>query len=70
MPPPQLTVTGCSHVTIGSIVRGAFTVEGENHSKPTYKKNQQVSGLDVMMYYWDERDGPGQAGWWFGPKVG
>eukprot|EP00434_Breviolum_minutum_P025280 symbB.v1.2.022334.t3/scaffold1974.1/size94090/10 len=23
-----------------------------------------------MLYYWDERDGPNFAGWWFGPKVG
>ena len=29
-----------------------------------------MNGLDVMSYYWDERDGPGFCGWWFGPKVG
>eukprot|EP00928_Gymnodinium_smaydae_P062580 TRINITY_DN4640_c0_g4_i3.p1 TRINITY_DN4640_c0_g4~~TRINITY_DN4640_c0_g4_i3.p1 ORF type:complete len:1025 (-),score=220.06 TRINITY_DN4640_c0_g4_i3:391-3012(-) len=23
-----------------------------------------------MIYYWDERDGAGYNGWWFGPKVG
>merc|ERR1740129_1371960 len=23
-----------------------------------------------MVYFWDDRDGPGFCGWWFGPKVG
>merc|ERR1712187_4680 len=30
----------------------------------------QVNGLDVMVYFWDERDGPNFCGWWFGPKIG
>lgn len=25
--------------------------------------------LEVLIYYWDERDGPNFHGWWFGPKV-
>lgn len=65
-----LVVTGCTHSTVGPIVRGTFALHGENHGKPTYKKDCQVNGLDVMSYYWDERDGPGFCGWWFGPKVG
>lgn len=65
-----LVVTGCSHATVGGIVRGTFQLAGENHGKPTYKKDGQVNGLDVMTYYWDERDGAGFCGWWFGPKVG
>merc|ERR1719247_1779762 len=65
-----LIVTGCTHATVGGIVRGTFQLHGENHGKPTYKKDGQVNGLDVMSYYWDERDGPGFCGWWFGPKVG
>ncbi|CAE8647428.1 unnamed protein product, partial [Polarella glacialis] len=66
----HITVAGCTHATVGGIVRGNFTVLGENHGRPTYKKDQQVNGLDVQMYYWDERDGPNFCGWWFGPKVG
>jgi len=65
-----LVVTGCTHGTVGGIVRGSFQMFGENHGRPTYKKDAQVNGLDVMSYYWDERDGPGFCGWWFGPKVG
>merc|ERR1712151_854350 len=41
-----------------------------NHGRPTYKRNGQVGGLDVMLYFWDQRDGPNFCGWWFGPKVG
>jgi len=41
-----------------------------NHGLPVYKKNEQVSGLDIMLYFWDERDGPACSGWWFGPQVG
>lgn len=66
----HLTVSGCTHGTVGGIVRGNFTANGQNHGKPTYKKDHQVNGLDVMLYYWDERDGPNFCGWWFGPKVG
>ena len=25
---------------------------------------------EVMLYYWDDRDGSDFSGWWFGPKVG
>ena len=47
-------------------MRGSFTANGQNHGKPTYRKafclkrfereiqDQQVNGLDVMLYYWDE----------------
>lgn len=42
----------------------------DNHSKPVYKKDSKVNDLDVMLYYYDERDGPSFSGWWFGPKVG
>jgi len=26
--------------------------------------------VSVLIYFWDERDGPNFSGWWFGPKVG
>merc|ERR1719226_429523 len=58
------------HGTVGSIVRGSFTLASQNHGKPAYKKDSQVNGLDVMLYFWDERDGKAFSGWWFGPKIG
>lgn len=66
----HIEVTGCTHSTVGGIVRGSFTLHGENHGKPAYKRDQQVNSLDVMLYYWDERDGAAFCGWWFGPKIG
>eukprot|EP00930_Biecheleria_cincta_P031706 TRINITY_DN2199_c0_g2_i1.p1 TRINITY_DN2199_c0_g2~~TRINITY_DN2199_c0_g2_i1.p1 ORF type:complete len:1014 (-),score=340.09 TRINITY_DN2199_c0_g2_i1:171-3212(-) len=66
----HIAVQGCTHATVGGIVRGSFTANGQNHGRPTYKKDQQVNGLDVQLYFWDERDGPNFSGWWFGPKVG
>lgn len=65
-----LIVTGCTHGTVGPIVRGTYQLAGENHGKPAYKRDGQVNGLDVRTYYWDERDGAGFCGWWFGPVVG
>jgi len=66
----HVTVTGCQHATVSGIVRGNFSASGQNHGKPTYKRDAPVNGLDVMIYFWDERDGPNFCGWWFGPKVG
>merc|ERR1712187_443155 len=42
----------------------------DNHGKPTYKKTEQAGGEDVLIYFWDNRDGDAFSGWWFGPKVG
>merc|ERR1719162_1347708 len=63
-------VTGCNHETVGPIVRGTFALTEQNHGRYVYKKDTQINGLDVMIYFWDERDGPNFCGWWFGPKVG
>eukprot|EP00928_Gymnodinium_smaydae_P018940 TRINITY_DN17215_c0_g4_i3.p1 TRINITY_DN17215_c0_g4~~TRINITY_DN17215_c0_g4_i3.p1 ORF type:complete len:1055 (+),score=289.79 TRINITY_DN17215_c0_g4_i3:128-3292(+) len=68
--PQEMVVIGCSHETVGGIVRGEFSLHSENHGRPVYKKKERVHDLDVMIYYWDDRDGPNFCGWWFGPKVG
>ena len=41
-----------------------------NHGKVVYKKQEKSRGLDVLIYFWDDRDGPELCGWWFGPNVG
>ena len=52
-----------------SEVQGDFTLFGENHGKPSYKKIcQSKESLDAMIYFWDERDGSHLSGWWIGPK--
>lgn len=61
---------GCTNATVGNIVRGSYSPYTENHGRSVYRKNEQVNGLDVLVYFWDDRDGPSFCGWWFGPKVG
>jgi len=68
--PICLDVTGCQHKVIDGIIKGTYICVDQNHDKPVYKKTIQINGLDVMIYYWDSRDGDRYSGWWFGPKVG
>ncbi|CAE8616572.1 unnamed protein product, partial [Polarella glacialis] len=57
---------------VGPIIRGSYTLASENHDRPVYRKDEKVGakGLDVMLYYWDDRDSPDFSGWWFGPQIG
>lgn len=70
--PGSLVVSGGEAAGIvGEILRGSYTLtDAENHEKPVYKKDFQVSGLDVRLYYWDDRSGPDSCGWRFSPTVG
>jgi len=70
-----LVVDGVTSGTIATIIQGTFTVFSENHGKPVYKKDPKSgsksnSDVTVLIYFWDQRDGPRFSGWWFGPKVG
>ncbi|CAK0847898.1 unnamed protein product [Prorocentrum cordatum] len=66
-----LEVTGCTSNTVASIIRGHFVPYSENHGRVVYRKQEQAAnGVDVQIYFWDERDGADFSGWWFGPKVG
>eukprot|EP00929_Paragymnodinium_shiwhaense_P086144 TRINITY_DN4666_c0_g1_i1.p1 TRINITY_DN4666_c0_g1~~TRINITY_DN4666_c0_g1_i1.p1 ORF type:complete len:1128 (+),score=369.85 TRINITY_DN4666_c0_g1_i1:84-3467(+) len=64
----MLRVTGCANDTVSKIIKGDFLTHESNHGKPVYTK--QGGNVNVLIYYWDERDGPSFSGWWFGPKVG
>lgn len=66
----SIVVHGCQHSTVGPTIRGTFYKTGDNHGKPAYKRDVQVNGFDVMLYFWDDRDGPAFSGWWFGPAIG
>jgi len=67
---PPITVTGCQNQTVANIIKGTFSASGANHGKPVYKKDVAAGGVSVLIYFWDERDGPNYSGWWFGPQVG
>merc|ERR1719169_399957 len=66
----KLQVAGCQNPTVASLINGNFQQSGENHNKPVFKKEGPNIGMEVLIYFWDERDGPNFSGWWFGPKVG
>jgi len=67
---PPLLVSGCKNETISDIIAGDYLPDNVNHGKVVYKKSEKSRGLDVLIYYWDDRDGPELCGWWFGPNVG
>jgi len=64
-----LTCTGCKNSTVSGIIKGTFVPDGSNHGKSIYRK-EGPSNTTVLIYFWDDRDGPSFSGWWFGPKVG
>eukprot|EP00746_Dinoflagellata_sp_MGD_P099254 gnl/MRDRNA2_/MRDRNA2_40361_c0_seq1.p1 gnl/MRDRNA2_/MRDRNA2_40361_c0~~gnl/MRDRNA2_/MRDRNA2_40361_c0_seq1.p1 ORF type:complete len:902 (-),score=214.43 gnl/MRDRNA2_/MRDRNA2_40361_c0_seq1:66-2771(-) len=65
-----LQVGGCQDDIVGGVVRGSYSLHSQNHGKPVYKKTEQVRGLDVLIYFWDEGNGTSYSGWWFGPVIG
>lgn len=68
---PPIVVTACaSNPTVSNIIKGSYTCTEANHGKPVYKKDIAGGTVSVLIYYWDERDGPNFSGWWFGPKIG
>eukprot|EP00930_Biecheleria_cincta_P025238 TRINITY_DN17987_c0_g1_i2.p1 TRINITY_DN17987_c0_g1~~TRINITY_DN17987_c0_g1_i2.p1 ORF type:complete len:1018 (+),score=328.89 TRINITY_DN17987_c0_g1_i2:57-3110(+) len=67
---PPLMVSGCQNETISDIIAGTYLPDSVNHGKVVYKKSEKSRGLDVLIYFWDDRDGPELCGWWFGPNIG
>ena len=61
---------------------GEYFKHGGNHMRNTYKKKKVSSAssassasissmaTEIILYYWDERDGVAFSGWWFGDSVG
>lgn len=51
---------------------GEYKEEGANHGRKVYRKASEGTpdSVEVYLYFWDERDGPAFAGWWFGNKLG
>merc|ERR1712083_535572 len=50
--------------------KGTYVQSQTNHARPVFKKEGSSGSVSVLIYFWDERDGPSFSGWWFGPKVG
>jgi len=70
--PPVLLVLGGKDEGITETVGGTYTEHGDNHGKRMFRRTAPASDmtLTVLLYYWDDRDGIEQCGWWFGPVLG
>ena len=52
---------------------GDYSECGANHGRKCFRLEQSIPGhedVQVFLYYWDDRDGQGLAGWWFGDRLG
>ena len=62
----RFVVSGCQDKWVAEKIHGNYTKKGEHHGKAYYQKD----GSDVVLYFWDERDGPKMGGWFFGEELG
>eukprot|EP00930_Biecheleria_cincta_P090974 TRINITY_DN80456_c0_g1_i1.p1 TRINITY_DN80456_c0_g1~~TRINITY_DN80456_c0_g1_i1.p1 ORF type:complete len:415 (-),score=46.71 TRINITY_DN80456_c0_g1_i1:138-1382(-) len=69
-PPLSLHVSSSRKCSASEMLLGIYVLEGMNHERPTYKKQGTSCGLDVHLFYWDDRNGAHWSGWWFGPEIG
>lgn len=56
-----------------TVLLGDYIEKGFNHGRKFYQKSGKIPGhedVDVLLYYWDTRDGADISGWWFGDRVG
>jgi len=52
-------------------ISGTYAAHGENHGKPVFKNTQATASVpDLFLYFWDERDGQHQSGWYVGYSIG
>ena len=45
---------------------GTYVENGTSCGRKTFQKETDKETDQVVIYYWDDRDGPGMQGWWFG----
>merc|ERR1712139_444288 len=56
--------------SVCEIVHGTYSPHSENHGRTVFRKDTLFNGLQVLIYFWDDRDGDELAGWWFAPSIG
>lgn len=52
------------------LLDGTYEARGTNHRKTRYFKRNVEGGRNIVVYFWDQRDGEDCSGWWVGPEVG
>lgn len=66
----SLFVTKGSDRVVAEALAGKYSPFGQNHGCTVYRRTDTPGDGQVLLYYWDSRDGEDQRGWWFGPVVG
>jgi hypothetical protein len=51
-------------------IEGTYTQGKGNHGLPSFHKGIHGGDQAAVVYFWDDRDGDEQAGWWFSPEIG
>ena len=53
-------------------IDGEYEHQDCNHGKPMFKRivTDMGGNSQMVMYYWDDRDGHMYQGWWIGPSAG
>jgi len=65
----SIVISGCADATISSVLKGSYSYSSTNHGRPVFLKDHAPKDLDVLIYYWDERDGDEFCGWWISPAL-
>mmetsp|Transcript_98110 Transcript_98110/g.177121 ORF Transcript_98110/g.177121 Transcript_98110/m.177121 type:complete len:1018 (-) Transcript_98110:62-3115(-) len=67
------TIGDDGHEAAMKTLIGEYVEKGENHGRKVFQKvipQGRSDIIDVLIYYWDGRDGDAFSGWWFGNKLG
>jgi len=67
---PKLVAEGGRDKVICDIITGAYHIHGENHGKKVWRRDAMAGENEVLIFYWDDRDGADLAGWWVAPTIG
>eukprot|EP00439_Symbiodinium_sp_Y106_P046697 s2414_g5.t5 len=68
--PLMLRVSGCEHEYFANGLHGKyFRLEEQSCQRPVYKRETQAGERQMVLFFWECADDPGQSGWYFCPSV-
>ena len=67
-PAACLLFTGGRNAKYARLTNGKWIYVRTHDDRPVYEKHnwQQTVATPMLIYYWDDRDGPSFSGWWIG----
>ena len=63
-----LVVWAGEDTEMGETLAGTYALLDTNHYRNVYSRTDGPES--TLLYFWDDRDGENQMGWWFGCEVG